>query len=121
LGLPEFHFDAVICVFGIFFVPDMEAAAQELWRRVRPGGKLAITTWGPRFFEPMNTAFWNSVRAVRPDLYKGFNPWDRVCDPQSLRSMLASAGVNMPEVILECGRHTLCSPKDWWAMVLGSG
>ncbi|MFY9554110.1 MAG: methyltransferase domain-containing protein [Blastocatellia bacterium] len=83
------NFDAVICVFGIFFVPDMQAAARELWRLVRPGGKLAITTWGPRFFEPVNTAFWNSVRDVRPDLYKGFNPWDRVCDVESLRSILA--------------------------------
>ncbi len=121
LGLPESDFDAVICVFGIFFVPDMQAAARALWRLVRPGGKLAITTWGPRFFEPMNTAFWHSVREVRPDLYKGFNPWDRVCDPDSLRAMLVGAGVNTPEVVLEAGTHPLCSPEDWWTMVLGTG
>jgi ubiquinone/menaquinone biosynthesis C-methylase UbiE len=121
LGLPESAFDAVICVFGIFFVPDMQAAARELWRLVRPGGKLAITTWGPRFFEPMSTAFWNSVREVRPDLYKGFNPWDRVCDIESLRSMLDGAGVNTQEVALEGGTHPLRSPEDWWSMILGSG
>ena len=120
-GLPESDFDAVICVFGIFFVPDMEAAARGLWRLVRPGGKLAITTWGSRFFEPMNTAFWNSVREVRPDLYKGFNPWDRVCDPESVRSLMAEAGVNTQEVILEGGTHPLRAPEDWWSMVLGSG
>lgn len=120
-GLPESDFDAVICVFGIFFVPDMQAAARELWRLVRPGGKLAITTWGPRFFEPMNTAFWNSVREVRPDLYKGFNPWDRACDPDSVRSILAGAGVNTQEVALEYGTHPLRSPEDWWRMVLGTG
>ena len=121
LGLPDAHFDAVICVFGIFFVPDMEAATGELWRMVRPGGKLAITTWGPRFFEPMSTVFWNSVREVRPDLYKGFNPWDRICDPEALRSMLAGAGVKRAEVVLESGTHPMASPDDWWAMVLGSG
>jgi 2-polyprenyl-3-methyl-5-hydroxy-6-metoxy-1,4-benzoquinol methylase len=27
LDLPEAGFDAVVCVFGIFFVPDMQAAA----------------------------------------------------------------------------------------------
>ena len=121
LGLPESDFDAVICVFGIFFVPDMQAATRELWRLVRPGGNLAITTWGPRFFEPVNTAFWDSVREVRPDLYKGFNPWDRVCDPESVRSMLAGAGVKTQEVKLEYGTHPLRSPEDWWRMVLGSG
>src|SRR6476660_383309 len=78
LDQPESHFDAVVCVFGIFFVPDMAAALRELWRRVRPGGKLAITTWGPNFFEPVTTSFWNAIREVRHDLYKGFNPWDRI-------------------------------------------
>jgi len=73
LKIPQSSFDAVICVFGIFFVPDMQAAVRELWRLVRPGGKLAINTWGPRFFEPASTAFWDSIRAIRPDLYKSFN------------------------------------------------
>ena len=121
LGLPESSFDAVICVFGIFFVPDMEAATRKLWRLVRPGGKLAMTTWGPRFFEPANTAFWDSVREERPDLYKGFNPWDRVCDTESVRSMLAGAGVKSQDVILEDGTHPLRGPEDWWSMVLGTG
>ena len=57
LDLAPSTFDVVICVFGIFFVPDMQQAIQTLWKLVRPGGRLAITTWGPRFFEPVNTAF----------------------------------------------------------------
>ena len=52
----------MVCVFGIFFVPDMPAAVRALWHVVRPGGRLAITTWGPRFLEPASTAFWNAVR-----------------------------------------------------------
>jgi ubiquinone/menaquinone biosynthesis C-methylase UbiE len=48
---PEF-FDAVVIVFGIFFLPDMTAATSGLWRMVKPGGQLAVTTWGPRLFEP---------------------------------------------------------------------
>jgi ubiquinone/menaquinone biosynthesis C-methylase UbiE len=121
LGLPEYSFDAVICVFGIFFVPDMQAAVRELWRLVRPGGKLAITTWGPRFFEPANTAFWDSIRSVRPDLYKGFNPWDRICEPDAVRSLFAAAGVEDLDVVAEAGDCSLSSPEDWWPMVLGTG
>ena len=55
-------FDAVLCVFGIFFVPDMPAAVRKLWRLVRPGGKLAITSWGGNVLEPANSMFWRSVR-----------------------------------------------------------
>jgi ubiquinone/menaquinone biosynthesis C-methylase UbiE len=36
---PGESFDAVICVFGIFFVPDMSSAVRELWHFVRPRGK----------------------------------------------------------------------------------
>jgi ubiquinone/menaquinone biosynthesis C-methylase UbiE len=46
--LPCGSFDAVVCVFGVFFVRDMTAFAAEMWRLVRPGGVLAVTTWGPR-------------------------------------------------------------------------
>jgi ubiquinone/menaquinone biosynthesis C-methylase UbiE len=121
LPLPESGFDAVVCVFGIFFVPDMHEAVRHLWRLVAPGGKLAITTWGPRFFEPVNTAFWTSVREARPDLYKGFNPWDRISDPTSLSLLMTAAGASAAEVVLEAGLHRLETPEDWWSMVLGSG
>jgi ubiquinone/menaquinone biosynthesis C-methylase UbiE len=121
LELPAASFDAVVCVFGIFFVPEMPAAVSELWRLVSPGGKLAVTTWGPRLFEPANTAFWESIRAIRPDLHKGFNPWDRISEPGALRSLFAAAGVENSEVVAEAGAHPISSPEDWWAIVLGSG
>lgn len=121
LSIPETDFDAVVCVFGIFFVSDMVEAVRQLWQRVGVGGRLAITTWGPLFFEPLNTEFWNSVRELRPDLYKGFHPWDRVAQPEGLRELMLAAGVNAPEAVLEPGTHGLRTPEDWWTMVLGSG
>jgi ubiquinone/menaquinone biosynthesis C-methylase UbiE len=107
LQLRDSHFDAVVCVFGIFFVPDMAAATRALWRLVRPAGKLAITTWGPRFFEPATTPFWNSIRETRPDLYKRFNPWDRISEPGSISSVLRAPGIEYAEVIAETGEHAI--------------
>ncbi|HKA40497.1 MAG TPA: methyltransferase domain-containing protein [Burkholderiales bacterium] len=121
LAVPESHFDAVVCVFGIFFLPDMEAAVRKLWRVIRPGGKLAVTTWGPRFFEPATTVFWSAVREVRPDLYKGYNPWDRISDPASVRALLRAGGADQVEAVAEAGTHSIPSPEAWWSAVLGSG
>ena len=121
LPFDDGSFDAVVCVFGIFFVPDMEVALRELKRVARTEGTVAITTWGPRLFEPANTTFWNSVRSVRPDLYKGFNPWDRISEPGALRSLFNEAGFDDVEVVAETGSQTLESTEDWWAMILGSG
>jgi SAM-dependent methyltransferase len=114
-------FDAVVCVFGIFFVPDMETALRELKRVLHTGGRLAITTWGPRFFEPATAAFCNSVRRVSPDLYKGFNPWDRISEVDQLRTLLNGAGLPESEIVPESDSQPVNSPDDWWAMILGSG
>jgi ubiquinone/menaquinone biosynthesis C-methylase UbiE len=120
-GFADASFDAVVCVFGIFFVPDIPSAIRELWRVLRPGGKLAITTWGPDFFEPGNSVFWNAVRDVRPDLYKGFNPWDRIAEPLSLNEVLIEAGVPKASIVAESAVHPVTSPEDWWTTLLGSG
>jgi ubiquinone/menaquinone biosynthesis C-methylase UbiE len=43
-GLESGSFDAVVCVFGVFFAANMPGFVAEMWRLVRPGGTLAITT-----------------------------------------------------------------------------
>src|SRR2546430_6570708 len=121
MRFPVASFDAVVCVFGIFFVPDMVRAVGELWSRIRPGGKLAVTTWGPNFCEPANDGFWRSIQNVRPDLYKGFNPWDRIDNPITLGKIFDEAGVASPKIIPENRLHPISSAEDWWSIVLGSG
>jgi ubiquinone/menaquinone biosynthesis C-methylase UbiE len=121
LKYPVESFDAVICVFGIFFVPDMSSAVQELWRFVRPGGKLAITTWGPELLEPANSAFWQVIRKVRPELDRAFHPWDQISQPEQLRHMLGKGGVDPDEVITENRWQLLRSADDWWTIVMGTG
>ena len=121
LRFPAASFDGVICVFGIFFVPDMAKAVSELWSRVRPGGKLAVTTWASNFCKPASDAFWRLIRNIRPDLHKGFNPWDRIDSPASLRSVFDQAGIASPTITREDRFHPIGSGENWWTIVLGSG
>jgi ubiquinone/menaquinone biosynthesis C-methylase UbiE len=124
MSAPAFEdglFDAVVCVFAIFFVPDMERQVARLWRLVRPGGRLAITTWGPRMFEPGSSAWWAAVKQVRPDLLPAVAPWERITTPVALRQLLADAGIAAADITAEDGRQELRSPDDWWTVVLGSG
>ncbi len=123
LGFPDESFEAIICIFGIFFVPDMESALRELWRMLKPGGQLAITSWGKQVFEPANQVFWDAIEAVRPDLVKKFTPWDRISTPTSLQALLASAGATQVQVFLDsaAAQHHIDSPEDWWTIVMGGG
>src|SRR5260370_4902129 len=97
-GLPDGGFDAVVCVFGVFFAPDMTAFVREMWRLVKPGGVLAVTTWGPDLFEPANSQFWRCVGEVEPALFKAFNPWDEIVTPAALAGLFTGAGVPNPVV-----------------------
>ena len=120
-GLPDGGFDAVVCVFGVFFAPDMAAFVAEMWRMVRPGGVLAVTTWGPGLFEPANSHFWEAVREVEPSLFKAFNPWDEITTPQALADLFSRAGVPDPAVMAAAGQHQLAHPDRFWDIVLGTG
>ena len=121
LGYPDGRFDAVVSVFSIFFVPDMEGLVRELWRMVRPGGKLAVTTWGPRMFEPGSAAWWAAVKQFRPDLHTAFNPWERIITPHAVSQLLTNSGIREAEIAAEDGQQVLRSPDDWWTVVQGSG
>lgn len=52
LPVPDASFDVLLSVFAVIFAPDAEAAAREMLRVLRPGGRLVLTTWtaeGPVF------------------------------------------------------------------------
>ena len=120
-ALPDGSFDAVVCVFGVFFAPDMARFVAEMWHLARPGGVLAITTWGEGLFEPANTAFWESVGEVEPSLFKAFNPWDEITTQAALADLLARGGVEHPAIRATPGWHDLDRPDRFWDIVLGTG
>jgi hypothetical protein len=61
------------------------------------------------------------VREVNADLFRDYNPWDRISEPDAVRSMLSGAGIGVQEVVSEHVTQILSSAEDWWPMVLGTG
>jgi ubiquinone/menaquinone biosynthesis C-methylase UbiE len=45
LPFDDHSFDAISCRFGFMFFPDMELAAKEMVRVLKPGGRLATSVW----------------------------------------------------------------------------
>jgi ubiquinone/menaquinone biosynthesis C-methylase UbiE len=120
-GLPSESFDAVVCVFGVFFAADRPGFVAEMWRHVAPGGALAVTTWGPHLFEPGDSIFWQEVGRLRPDLDRAFNPWGDLATPDALGGLLRSIGIAGVVVTAENGSLRLLRTDDFWQIVLGSG
>jgi ubiquinone/menaquinone biosynthesis C-methylase UbiE len=117
----EAGFDAVVCAFGIYLMPDMTAAMRQLWSLVRPGGRLAITTWAESCLEPGATAFWEAIHEVRPDLYRSFSPWDLIARIEAVLELYEGAGIAAPRAERATDAQPLGHPTDWWTIVMGSG
>ncbi len=120
LDYPDGHFDAVLSVLSLFFAPDMAAQAAELWRVVRPGGRLAITTLGRKLFAPLHVVFEDAVEEIAPGTPQNYAP-NRTNDPAVIGQLLAAAGIPGARITQEVYTLPLRSPDDWWRIVLGTG
>jgi ubiquinone/menaquinone biosynthesis C-methylase UbiE len=49
---PDGSYDVVLCREGLMLVPDPAQAAREIRRVLRPGGRVALSVWGPRAHNP---------------------------------------------------------------------
>lgn len=120
-GYADGSFDAVVSVFSVFFVPDMTAQVAELWRLLRPGGRLCITVWCDGAFGPAAPLFLREALQLKPDLPMPTRPWEVLTDPDNLRALLLAAGTTEPQIIAVPDRQKLDTPEDWWTLAMGSG
>jgi ubiquinone/menaquinone biosynthesis C-methylase UbiE len=50
LPYPDATFDVVLSTFGVMFAPDQNAAAGQMLRVCRPGGRIGLASWTPAGF-----------------------------------------------------------------------
>ena len=67
LDFPASFFDFVLCGFSVQFFPHLDRALTEFRRVLKPGGRVAVTTWGDddsRWdgFDAMRTAYGAVLR-----------------------------------------------------------
>lgn len=111
------YFHSVVCSFGLFFIPDMEAALREWVRVLRPGGKLAFTSFEATAFEPMLGHFAETLRAFGVALPEGDFGTRRIKSLQHCRQLLTAAGLEGVETeLVQVGYH-LQDEQDWWEVL----
>ncbi|MEA2167520.1 MAG: hypothetical protein QOF76_820 [Solirubrobacteraceae bacterium] len=112
--------DAVLCRFGLMFLPDPETALREIRRVLRGGGRLAAATWTPAAENP-----WSSV--VEKTLVRlgyvepspaGLPGQFALDDGAALGELLETAGFEDVEV--EAIAFTMPDSFDgWWERTTG--
>lgn len=94
LDVPENAFDAVVCRWGLMFLPDLPGALGRMRRALSPGGRLAAAVWSVPHEVPMISLPMRVVREkldVPPPPPGTPTPFS-LADPDVLRQALARAG-----------------------------
>ena len=111
--------DAVVSVFGLFFLDDMAAMLRRAWGWLAPGGGLATTVWGRTVLSPGEPYFWEAVTREDPSL-DHISPAAKLADPEALVQLYADAGLPAPRVTREIWRMPLASPEAFWPVIMGT-
>jgi len=107
-------FDAAVSQFGLMFFENKPAAIAQMWRVVRPGGRLAIAVWDSLDNTPGYSAITSLLARLFGDDVAALlkSPYS-LGDPNTLRALLARAGVTDLEVQRMPGEACFPSIRAW--------
>jgi SAM-dependent methyltransferase len=94
LTIDDRGFDAVLCRWGLMFMPDVASALRGLHERLVPGGRIATAVWSIGDKVPMITIGADVVRKMAglPPPPPGALEPTRLADPSILTGALEQAG-----------------------------
>jgi len=118
-GFAEGSFDVAVCAFGIFFVMDMEAQLARIASMVKPGGRIAITTFQDDYFQPLRDRFFGQLSRFSAE--DPPQAWKRVATEAGCRQFFASAGLQHVRVELKNVGYYLAGADEWWDIVWNAG
>ena len=118
---PDHSFDAVLAGFVVFFLPDLAVALRSYARLLRPGGRLALST----FAEPSNQeiAFARTCGAAvapylpPPSTSDNPPPLQRLRTTESVTGPVQAAGF----VDVRSEQHDFDSPAQSWHWLWSGG
>jgi SAM-dependent methyltransferase len=119
LSFEPASFDAIVSVFGFFFLTDMPAMLARAWTWLRPGGVIALTTWGEHVLEPGEHLFWDAVHREDGSI-REVSPADRLSRTAQFGALFGEAGLLAPSIETEVWQMPLPRPEDFWPVILGT-
>jgi SAM-dependent methyltransferase len=100
LPFADSSFDAVVSQFGLMFFSDPVGGLREMWRVLRPGGRLAVAVCASLEYSPGYAMLAKLLEHhFGTGVADAFRAPFRLGDPEQLRALGAEAGLNQPRVV----------------------
>ena len=94
LSFADDTFDLAVCQFGMMFLPDKQQGFNEIFRVLKPGGKLICFTWDSTLNNPLFGLLINELMLpvfADEDATRFFTPFS-LHNPQQLNDWMKNAG-----------------------------
>ena len=119
LSFPDAHFDVATSSFGLFFIDDMTPALNNIARTVKPGGKIAITSFTEDAFSPMADIFIKRYEATGRTV--PMLSWKRLASEELLREQFEAVGISDVSIHHEPLGYQMTDAQMWWDVVWNAG
>ena len=114
LPFDEGAFDAVVSQFGLMFFEDQVKALAEMWRVLRPTGRLAVAVWGPLDRFPGYAALATLLdRLFGPQIAGALEAPFKLGDTGVLSSLFAKADIPGATISTPLGKVRFPSIESW--------
>lgn len=109
LDFPENSFDAVFCGFSLSFFPSLSKALSEFQRVLKPGGFLAVSTWGNE--SELDALVNKEINMLHHTTSLAINP---IRTAQALQNTLQTASFGNIKIIEDTKKFLHNTPEEWW-------
>ncbi len=123
-GVPDAAFDAVTCRHGLMYMPDPSAAVAAWVKALKPGGRLAVSSWG----SPDQVPFFTTALGILARHIELPPPDPSAPGPfalpstERLRDVLQSAGmVDVETAAFDTPVYEAESAAEWWDLLSATG
>ena len=114
LPFADAAFDAVTCQFGLMFLEDRTAALRQMWRVLRPGGRLVVTVWDDVTHSPGYAAMLFLLeRLFGAETAAGLRAPFVLGDPADFAAEFAAAEIPGTDLATLPGTARFPSVADW--------
>jgi ubiquinone/menaquinone biosynthesis C-methylase UbiE len=112
LTFPDSSFDFVLCGFSLQFFPHLDQALSEFKRVLKPGGRIAVTTWGS------DDERWNWYDDLKETYGAVVKLGSQSLDtPEEIQRWFSQAGFQDIQISTKELDMVFLDEDEWWNMV----
>lgn len=118
LPFSDEQFDAAFSMFGLMFFPDRAKGYAEIFRTLRPGGKVVISSWAPVADSPAMQTMFGAIKTINPDMSEPQTEIESLENPAFFKSELQAAGFKHVEIHSVVGEYPINDVATFWSDIV---